>query len=296
MDKGVSEFGRDGAGSVLTQIARYSPILNQSTGLSNKGFTCAFFHRTTGSLTLLFHTNGSIDGAGLTTCPATKRNGDPCGKPLKEYEHLIECPSHGFRFYLHSSKLEDVIYACYRDALQIELTEGKADVCKNDDKRKDNPGNLLKSIAATIGISNEETQSLVHDSQPDGVTVYGLYLDCNEFPIHKRGRAPLPGQNVNSLERRKEALKRFLAYCRQHKLCIEFWDVHFCQGLSKNLRTNEVNKKRKYRKAFRAFIDCQDEEFKDARDHMRFLNKGEDAPWISLFGMCLSGALSDGAW
>ena len=135
--------------------------------------------------------------------------------------------------------MEDVIYACYRSALRTELTEGKADVCKNDDKRKDNPGNILTSIAATIGISNEETQSLGEGSQPDGVTVYGLYLN--------RGRAPLPGQNVNSLERRKEAFKRFLAYCREHELCIEFWDVHFCQGLSNNLRTNEVNKKRKYR-------------------------------------------------
>ena len=28
---------------------------------------------------------------------------------------------------------------------------------------------------------------------------------------------------------------------------------------------------------------------------MRFLNKGEGAPWVSLFGMCLSGALSDEA-
>jgi hypothetical protein len=29
---------------------------------------------------------------------------------------------------------------------------------------------------------------------------------------------------------------------------------------------------------------------------MRFLNKGQGAPWVSLFGMGLSGALSDGAW
>ena len=166
--------------------------------------------RLPGSLSLFFHTNGSIHGAGVTTCPATKRNGDPSGQPLKEYEHPIECPSHGFRFYLHS-KLEDVIYACYRSALRTELTEGKADVCKNDDKRKDNPGNILTSIAATIGISNEETRSLGEGSQPDGVTVYGLYLDRDEFPIHKRGRASLPGQNVNSPERRKEAFKRFLA-------------------------------------------------------------------------------------
>ena len=66
--------------------------------------------------------------------------------------------------------------------------------------------------------------------------------------------------------------------------------------MSKNLHKNEVNKAKKYRNAFRAFIDSQDEEFEDALDHMRCLEKGEGAPWVSLFGMCLSGALSDGAW
>jgi hypothetical protein len=72
----------------ILEIARYSPILNQSTGWSNEGFTWAFTHRITVSLSLLFYTNGSIYGAGLTTCPATKRNGDPCGRPLKDYEYL----------------------------------------------------------------------------------------------------------------------------------------------------------------------------------------------------------------
>ena len=119
-----------------------------------------------------------------------------------------------------------------------------------------------------MGIPNEETQSLGEGSQPDGVTVYGRYLDRDEFPIHKRGRASLPGQNVNSLEPRKEAFKSFLHYCRQHDLCIEFWDVHFCQGLSKKVHTNEMNKQRKYSKAFRTFIDCQDEEFEAARDNI----------------------------
>jgi hypothetical protein len=39
LDKDITEFGQNGAGAVLTQIARYSPVLNQSTGLSNEGFT-----------------------------------------------------------------------------------------------------------------------------------------------------------------------------------------------------------------------------------------------------------------
>ena len=62
------------------------------------------------------------------------------------------------------------------------------------------------------------------------------------------------------------------------------------------MHTNGKNQERKYRNAFRAFIDRLDEEFEDALDHMRFLNMGDGAPWVSLFGMCLSGALSDGAW
>ena len=58
-----------------------------------------------------------------------------------------------------------------------------------------------------------------------------------------------------------------------------------CQGLSKILHTNEKKKERKYRNAFRAFVDRKDKEFEDALDHMRFLNKGDGAPWVS-----------DGAW
>jgi len=102
---------------------------------------------------------------------------------------------------------------------------------------------------------------------------------------------------VNSLKRRKEAFKSFLAYCRQHELSAEFWDVDFCQGSSKNLSTNEKNKEKQYRDAFRAFMDSEDAEFAAARDDMMFLNTTwQGAPRVSLFGMCLSGALSEGAW
>jgi hypothetical protein len=50
-DKDISEVGRNAAGSVLIQIARYSPISNQSTGLSNEGFIWSFTFRIT--ITLL---------------------------------------------------------------------------------------------------------------------------------------------------------------------------------------------------------------------------------------------------
>ena len=95
--------------------------------------------------------------------------------------HTITSVTRGVELW-PSSKLTCALY---------ELTDGKADVCKNDDKRKDNPSNLLTSIAATIGISNEETQSLGEGSQqPDGVTAYGHYLDRDEFPIFRRERVP----------------------------------------------------------------------------------------------------------
>ena len=38
LDKDISEFGKNTAGAVLTQMVRYSPIPNQSTGVSNEGF------------------------------------------------------------------------------------------------------------------------------------------------------------------------------------------------------------------------------------------------------------------
>ena len=55
-------------------------------------------------------------------------------------------------------------------------------------------------------------------------------------------------------------------------------------------------KQKKYSDAFRTFIHREDDEFAQARDNMRYLNSSRrGAPLVSLFGMCLSGALSDGA-
>ena len=59
LDKDITEFGQSAAGAVLTQIARYSPVLNQSTGVSNEGFICAFTHRITGSYTTLWRRQGN---------------------------------------------------------------------------------------------------------------------------------------------------------------------------------------------------------------------------------------------
>ena len=81
-----------------------------------------------------------------------------------------------------------------------------------------------------------------------------------------------------------------------YELKVEFWDVHFSQCSYKQLQANEKNKATKYSDAFRTFINREDEEFAQARDYMRYLNPSRrGAPLVSLFRMCLSGALSDGA-
>ena len=132
--------------------------------------------------------------------------------------------------------------------------------------------------------------------QPDGITVYGGHLDRELFPTVTRGRVPNPNQNWNIIANRLRAFHTFLEYCRQYELKVEFWDVHFSQGSYKQLQRNEKNKAKKYSDAFRTFIHREDDEFAQARDNMRYLNSNRrGAPLISLFGMCLSGALSDGA-
>ena len=93
LDKDITEVGRSAAGAILTQIAEYSLVLNQSTGSTNEGFIWVFTHRITGSLNLLYQASG-LRGD-LTLCPCLKKN----GQSLSDYTQLIECPSHGFLFY-----------------------------------------------------------------------------------------------------------------------------------------------------------------------------------------------------
>ena len=91
LDKDITEFGQSAAGAVL----------NQSTGLSNEGFICAFTHRITGSNRLLFGAGREMDD--LAICPCLKRIGEPCSRPLNGYVHFIECKSHGLHFYPHTT-------------------------------------------------------------------------------------------------------------------------------------------------------------------------------------------------
>ena len=142
-----------------------------------------------------------------------------------------------------------------------------------------------------MGVLNEENESLGEGSQPDGVTAYNGYMNREVFPTVRNGRVPNPIQNWNSFANRVEAFKTFLTYCRRHDLKFEFWDVHFCQRSSKQVHTKEKNKAKKYHNAFRVFIDREDEEFAEARDHRMHLNSTQGgAPLVSPFGMGLSGA------
>ena len=164
----------------------------------------------------------------LTTCPCRKRNGEPCGRDLHGYTHLIECSSHGFRFFLHS-KLEDALFQCFRDAPRSQITQGGADVVIDDDKRKTARHNLLTSIPSTINIVedrdegeginefelNVDNRSLGEGCQPDGITVYGGRVDRDIFPIVTRGRVTNLNQNWNSLANRMQAFHTFRDYCRE---------------------------------------------------------------------------------
>jgi hypothetical protein len=291
LDKDITEFGQSAAGAVLTQIARYSPVLNQSTGLSNEGFICAFTHRITGSYRLLFGAGREMDD--LALCPCLKKNGEPCSRPLNGYVHFIGCKSHGLHFYPHN-RMEDTLYACYKDALRTRIIRGQAFACLNEDKRPRAIGNLVTSIPRTLGQYNDEHAKFDEGNQADGLTIYGGHLPRDIFPINNSAQGPNVNQNPNSLERRKEQFHALLNICRDRDLHAEHWDVHFCQGKYTQLQTNERTKGAKYMQAWNDFRENQDNaDALNILNHLNHANNG--APKIVLFGMSLSGAFSKGA-
>jgi hypothetical protein len=218
--------------------------------------------------------SGRLHSESLGLLPFFSRgNGELCGQDLNGYTHLIECPSHGFRFFLHG-KLEDALFQCFRDALRPQITQGAADVVIDDDKRKNARHNLLTSEDRDEGRGINEfelivdNRSLGEGCQPDGITVYGGRVDRGMFPIVTRGRVTNPRQNLNSLANRVQVFHTFLDYCREFELKVEFWDVHFSQGSFKQLRRNEKNESKKYSDTFSTFIQREDEEFAPARENM----------------------------
>ena len=71
LDKDITEFGRSAAGAVLTQIARYSLVLNQANRVSNEGFICVFTQHVIGSYRPLFRAGRNMNE--LSPCPCLKK-------------------------------------------------------------------------------------------------------------------------------------------------------------------------------------------------------------------------------
>ena len=211
------------------------PVLNQSTGLSNEGFTCAFTHRITGSYRLRFGAGREMDDQAI--CPCLKRNGEPCSRPLNGYVHFIGCKSHGLHFYPHN-RMEDTLYVRYKDALRTMIIRGQTFACLNDDKRPRAIGNLVTSIPRTLGQYNDEHAKFGEGNQADGLTIYGGHLPRGLIPINNSAQGPNPNLNPNSLEERKNAFHALLNIWSERDLHAEHWDVHFCQGKYTQLQWN----------------------------------------------------------
>ena len=167
LDTNITESGQNVAGAVLTQIAKYSPILNQSTVLSNDGFTCAFTYRINGSIALLHRASGVMNN--LASCPVLKKEGTPCGCHLEDdHTHFIGCKSHGFHLRPHY-RMEDTPYATFQDALRDRINETNAFTCLNHVKRPRTIGNLCTSIPCTVGKCDKESDTFEQGNQADGM-------------------------------------------------------------------------------------------------------------------------------
>ena len=88
--------------------------------------------------------------------------------------------------------------------------------------------------------------------------MYNGHLVETLFQVIRNRLGPNPNHNLNTLQNRKEAFYHLLDYCLDRNLKLEHWDVHLCQGSSKQLKTNERTKAQTYANAWEDF--CQQEE------------------------------------
>jgi hypothetical protein len=110
-------------------------------------------------------------------------------------------------------------------------------------------------------------------------------MNISQVKIRNR-LCPNPNHHPNTLQNRKETFYNLLDYCDRN-LKLEHWDV-------KQLKTNERSKAQTYADACQDF--CQREGNEGALRKMRELNHTSGgAPTVSLIGMSLSGAFSQGA-
>ena len=83
--------------------------------------------------------------------------------------------------------------------------------------------------------------------------MYNGHLVETLFQVIRNRLGPNPNHNLNTLQNRKEAFYHLLDYCLDRNLKLEHWDVHFCQGSSKQLKTNERTKAQTYANAWEDF-------------------------------------------
>ena len=165
--------------------------------------------------------------------------------------------------------MEDSILGCCIDGLRSRIIRGQAGAYLNDDKRPRARGNLRVSIPCTLGQFNEEHSFFAPGNQGDGL-LYNGHLDETLFQVIRNRLGPNPNHNLNTLQNRKEAFYHLLNYCIDRNLKLEYWDVHFCQGSSKQLKTNERTKAQTYPNAWEDF--CQQEGNEGALRKLRDLN------------------------
>jgi hypothetical protein len=144
------------------------------------------------------------------------------------------------------------------DGLRSRIIRGEASAYLNDDKRPRARGNRRVSIPCTPGQFTEKHSFFAPGNQADGFILYNGHLDETLFQVIRNRLGPNPDHNLNTLQNRKEAFYHLLDYCLDRNLKLEHWDVHFCQGSSKQLKTNERAKAQTYANAWEDF--CQQEE------------------------------------
>ena len=104
-------------------------------------------------------------------------------------------------------------------------------------------------------------QTFKQGNQAGGITIYNGHLEPGIFPLITNTRPPNLNQpNFNSYQNRVRAFNTFTRYCRENKLKVEFWDVHFSQRSFNHLKRNEESKVNKYTDAWDAFNARSDEE------------------------------------
>ena len=306
MSTNVTKYGKGAAGLVVTQIATWSPILNQNTLMSNPAFNIQMTLRTTSSLAIL-------DKAGprhaMATCQIQSRNpankGKTCNSNL-ETSHISRHANFQGITASHTAVLEDLVQACIKDAFTHQRAKASAQVVLTEDKRKTVYQNLHTSLPSSITTSGADTlaieiteddDTLGKFTQPDLLLITNGTLPSEEFPITtKKNPRKL---NANSISNRARQFGNFIDHCAKNGLKYEYFDVHFSHKDDKALENNERIKRTGYERAFDNFADKARDSthpFHRTYQQMKRINHHRGgAPKVTPFGVNIYGILSKDA-